>query len=43
MRAELSGAVEQLTGSKVDAFLDDNEVDPDIAVEVFVLDRPVPV
>jgi uncharacterized protein YbcI len=43
MRAELSGAVEQLTGSKVEAFLNDNHIDPDIAVEVFVLDRPVPV
>jgi uncharacterized protein YbcI len=43
MRSELSDAVERLTGCKVDAFMNDNHIDPDVAVEVFVLDRPVPV
>jgi uncharacterized protein YbcI len=43
MRTELFDAVERLTGAKVEAFLNDNHVDPDVAVEVFLLDRPVPV
>jgi uncharacterized protein YbcI len=42
MRPALVAAVERLTGCKVVSFLSDNDVDPDVAVEVFVLDRPVP-
>jgi uncharacterized protein YbcI len=42
MRGELSDAVERLTGCKVDAFMNDNHIDPDIAAQVYVLDRPVP-
>jgi uncharacterized protein YbcI len=38
MRAEASDNVEELTGRKVIAFLSDNHVDPDIGVEVFVLE-----
>jgi len=37
MRADLIAAVERLTGRTVLAFLSDNHVDPDIAVESFVL------
>jgi hypothetical protein len=33
--------VEQLTGATVRAFISGNELDPDIAVETFILDRPV--
>jgi uncharacterized protein YbcI len=42
MRGELYGAVERLTGCKVEAFMCDHHVEPDVAAEVFVLDRPVP-
>ena len=42
MRADLVGAVEQLTGRKVIAFLSDNHIEPDIAIETFVLDEPAP-
>jgi uncharacterized protein YbcI len=38
MRADLTAAVEQLTGRHVRAFLSDNSTDPDIAVESFVLE-----
>jgi uncharacterized protein YbcI len=41
MRPDMVATVEELTGAKVRAFLSTNELDPDIAVEVFVLDRPV--
>jgi uncharacterized protein YbcI len=41
MRPELTAKVEELTGAKVRAFMSSNHLDPDIAVEVFVLDRPV--
>lgn len=37
MREDLVGAVERLTGRTVVAFLSDNHIDPDIAVESFVL------
>jgi uncharacterized protein YbcI len=30
-----------LTGAKVRAFMSSHNLDPDIAVEVFVLDRPI--
>jgi len=39
MRPHLIEMVEQLTGRKVVAFLSDNHLDPDIAVEFFVLER----
>lgn len=38
MRDDLVGGVEQITGRKVIAFLSDNHIDPDIAVESFVLE-----
>jgi uncharacterized protein YbcI len=38
MRPELVGAVEELTGRKVVAFMSDNHIDPDMAAEVFILD-----
>jgi uncharacterized protein YbcI len=37
MRDELVGAVEGITGRPVVAFMSDNHLDPDLAVEVFVL------
>jgi uncharacterized protein YbcI len=43
MRADLVAAIERLTGCSVSAFMGDNSVEPDLAVELFVLDRPVPV
>jgi uncharacterized protein YbcI len=42
MEGDLSGAIEELTGCKVLAFMSDNHVAPDMAAELFVLDRPVP-
>jgi uncharacterized protein YbcI len=41
MQAEMSGEIERLTGRKVVGFMSDNHIDPDLAVEVFVLE-PVP-
>jgi uncharacterized protein YbcI len=41
MRGDLVTTVEELTGSKVRAFLSGNSIEPDMAVEVFVLDEPV--
>ncbi len=41
MREELSNGIETLTGRRVEAFLSDNHIDPDIAVESFVLE-PLP-
>jgi uncharacterized protein YbcI len=38
MRAEMSDKVEELTGRKVVGFMSDNHIDPDLAVEVFVLE-----
>jgi uncharacterized protein YbcI len=38
MSGDLISLVEQLTGRKVRAFLSDNHIDPDIAVESFVLE-----
>ncbi len=37
MRRELVAAVTEHSGRSVEAFLSDNVVDPDIAVEIFVL------
>ena len=38
MGKELVAGVEEITGRKVIAFLSDNHIDPDIAVESFVLE-----
>ena len=38
MRPELIEIVERLTGRKVSAFLSSNHVDPDVAIESFVLE-----
>ncbi|HEV2769591.1 MAG TPA: DUF2294 domain-containing protein [Solirubrobacteraceae bacterium] len=38
MREALSGAVTQITGRRVIAFMSDNHPDPDYAAEVFVLE-----
>jgi uncharacterized protein YbcI len=37
MRTDLVGVVEKLTGRTVEAFLSDNLHDPDVAVEVFLM------
>jgi uncharacterized protein YbcI len=37
MRAELSAAVERITGRKVIAFMSDSHLQPDYSIEVFVL------
>lgn len=42
MEDDLIEAVEELTGCKVIAFMSDNHIAPDMAAELFVLDRPVP-
>jgi len=39
MREEMSSKVEELTGRQVVGFLSDSHIDPDLAVEVFVLER----
>ena len=38
MRDSCSRKIEQLTGRKVIGFMSDNHIDPDIAVEVFILE-----
>jgi uncharacterized protein YbcI len=38
MRAELVASVEELTGRTVAAFMSANHIDPDMAVETFVLE-----
>ena len=38
MQADVSKEIEQLTGRKVIGFMSDNHIDPDLAVEVFVLE-----
>ena len=38
MRTSCSREIEQLTGRKVIGFMSDNHIDPDIAVEVFILE-----
>lgn len=37
MREDLVSGVEQILGREVTAFMSDNHIDPDVAVEVFVL------
>jgi uncharacterized protein YbcI len=39
MEADVSREIEELTGRKVVGFMSDNHIDPDLAVEVFVLDK----
>ena len=39
MRNEMSLKIEELTGRKVVGFMSDSHIDPDLAVEVFVLER----
>jgi uncharacterized protein YbcI len=41
MEYDVSREIEQLTGRKVVGFMSDNHIDPDLAVEVFILE-PVP-
>jgi uncharacterized protein YbcI len=41
MEADVSREIEALMGRKVIGFMSDNHIDPDLAVEVFVLE-PVP-
>jgi len=41
MKQDISREIEQLTGRKVIGFMSDNHIDPDLAVEVFVLE-PLP-
>ena len=41
MEVDVSREVEELTGRKVVGFMSDNHIDPDLAVEVFVLE-PLP-
>lgn len=42
MRDALADAVAATTGCRVEAVMSDVHMDPDVSVEVFVLDRPVP-
>jgi hypothetical protein len=37
MREELSAGIEEITGRKVIAFLSANHLDPDVAIESFML------
>lgn len=39
MRNDLVAAVEELLGRRVIAFLSDNHIDPDVAIESFVLEH----
>jgi len=39
MREDLVGTVEEVTGRRVIAFMSSNHIDPDLAVETFVLER----
>ena len=39
MQADFKAAVERLTGLEVVAFISGNQVEPDMAAEVFVMDR----
>jgi len=45
MEVDVSREIEELTGRKVVGFMSDNHIDPDLAVEVFVLEplaQPAP-
>jgi uncharacterized protein YbcI len=39
--AEMRERIEAVTGRRVTALMSDNQVEPDMAVEVFILDRPL--
>src|SRR4051812_33995162 len=41
MKVDISREIEELTGRNVVGFMSDNHIDPDLAVEVFVLE-PLP-
>jgi len=41
MAAEMKERIEAVTGRRVTAFLADNHLEPDMAVEIFILDRPL--
>ena len=41
MRADLTETVERLTHRKVSAFMSANHSDPDVAAEIFIMDRSV--
>jgi uncharacterized protein YbcI len=41
MRVELVALVEELTGTRVRAFMSSNNLDPDMAIQAFVLDGPI--
>jgi uncharacterized protein YbcI len=41
MQAELTDVVERLTGCVVEAFMSANHIDPDLAAQLFVLDRSI--
>jgi uncharacterized protein YbcI len=41
MGEELTRSVEELTGHNVIAFMSDYHLDPDMAVEIFILDEPL--
>ncbi|HEX6780654.1 MAG TPA: Na-translocating system protein MpsC family protein [Solirubrobacterales bacterium] len=41
MAEELKRGIEAITGREVVAFLSDNHLEPDLAVETFILDRPL--
>jgi uncharacterized protein YbcI len=41
MAADFKAAVERVTGRTVVAFISGNHIDPDIAAEVFLLDRSI--
>jgi uncharacterized protein YbcI len=41
MAEEMKAAVERVTGRRVVAFMSDNHLDPDMAIEVFILDPPL--
>lgn len=39
MRTDLVAAIEELTGRRVTGFMSDNHIDPDLGVEVFILEK----
>lgn len=41
MAAELKKGIEAITGREVVAVMSDNHLDPDLAIETFILDRPL--
>jgi uncharacterized protein YbcI len=41
MQADMTAAVEALTHRRVAGFMSDNQIEPDLAAEVFVLDEPL--